>query len=293
MRILIIGSNSILGQVISLYYVEKGHEVYGIDKKNQILATEKFYELDVNPMNLDKIRKIINKGYFDAIINCLALLIKDSENNPERARFINAEFPHYLETLTYMTKTIVVHRSTDCIFSGKKGNYTVEDIPDETSQYAITKSEGELRNAKDVTLRTSLIGPDLDINGTSLFNWFINQVGNVNGYANSIWTGITTLEFAKIALSLIEKKAYGLFQCVPNHSVSKYRLLNLFEKHFPNNRVVIKIDNDFSDKSLVYYMGKYDLKIPNYEDQIIEMKGFIVNQNKKRGIYSHYLGGNR
>lgn len=290
MKILIIGCNSVLGQVVSIYCIQKKHDVYGMDYKNIYRVDfSRFYDIKIARPFLKDIHFIISSERFDAIINCSAMLIKESENNPEEAAFVNSDFPHFLESVTKESDTIIVHRSTDCIFSGKKGNYTLEDKPDGCSVYAKTKVLGELNNNKDITIRTSLIGPDRKIDAPDLFGWFNNTSKEVKGFSNSIWTGLTTIEFAREALCLIEKKAHGIFQCVPEHAISKYELLLLFEKYFPKNRRIVKVFNERNDKSLKQELGNYKLHIPSYEEQIKEMKEWIKEQYSTKKIYSHYM----
>jgi len=290
MKLLIIGCNSVLGQVVSLYCVQKEHRVSGIDERKRFdFGLEKFYQAPISKDGLNMIFSVVQYGCFDAIINCSALLIKESEENPERAEFVNSEFPHILEDITKETKTVVIHRSTDCIFSGKKGNYSLDDEPDGYSVYAKTKAKGEIKNNKDITIRTSLIGPDRSIFAPDLFGWFNNMRGDVKGFANSIWTGITTIEYAKEILFLLGKRAHGIYQCVPNTSISKYELLLLFEKYFSRNRNIIKVENEKNDKSLKQEIDNSGLLIPSYEEQIKEMKEWINEQYTKNNIYSQYL----
>lgn len=110
---------------------------------------------------------------------------------------INSLLLHFLEAVTVETDTVVVHRNTDYIYFGSKGEYCLSDWPDATSFYARSKALGELNNEKDITIRTSLIGPETEENGSGMFNWFYNQTGEVNGFANAIWTGLITIEFAR------------------------------------------------------------------------------------------------
>jgi len=290
MKLLVIGCNSVLGQVVSLYCSQHNNHVDGLDDEKSCLFDDReIFSLQIEPSSMNAIESIIKSENYDAILNCAAMLIKDSEEYPERADFVNGVFPHYLEELTAGTNTVIVHRSTDCVFSGKKGNYSLNDIPDGSSPYARTKSKGEIVNDKDITIRTSLIGPDIDKQGTDLFNWFINQ-SEVNGFANSIWTGITTIEYAKDALYLLNNKKHGLFQCVPDKPITKYELIMLFEKYFPRNRVINRVENELVNKALKQEISGTGLHIPSYEEQISEMKEFVTVQNALRpNIYAQYM----
>jgi dTDP-4-dehydrorhamnose reductase len=260
---------------------ECGHHIVGYDEK----PVKNIDSINGNLYNVEKIQEIINEGCFDAIVNCSAVINQDAEKNKADASFINAFLPHFLERVTENSNTIVVHRSTDCIFSGKKGQYDLHDFPDDPSFYARTKSVGEIENKKDITIRTSLIGPELEKDGIGLFNWFYSQKDDINGFENSIWTGLTTIEFSREIEFLLKKKAHGLFQLVPNYSINKYNLLLLFEKSFPGNRKVIRVNNQRVDKSLKKVTNGYEIDIPEYPEMIEEMRFWIDNHSD---LYRNY-----
>jgi len=282
MKLLIIGCNGMVGLAVAMYLKEQGHDVEGYDSAE----TDLFPCTQGSLYECEKLQSCIENGAFDAVINCTAVINEDAENDKAHASYVNAYFPHWLEKVTAGTKTVVVHRSTDCIFSGARGQYTPEDIPDAQSFYARSKALGEIINEKDITIRTSLIGPDRNPNGSSLLSWFVNQEGSVNGFANAIWTGVTTIEFAREIELLLAEKASGLFQCVPEeNAISKYDLLCLFEKYFPNGRTILRVENKRVDKSLVPWMKGSAVQIPSYEDMVAEMAHWI---QEHKDIYSHY-----
>lgn len=271
MNVLLIGSQGMVGSVISAYFREHGHNVSNYDDS----PTNDIHYIAGSIHDTEKLTKLISEHEYDTVINCTAVINQDAENDKADAAYTNAYFPHFLEKITKSTPTVVVHRSTDCIFSGKRGKYGITDIPDATSFYARTKAVGELVNEKDITIRTSLIGPECDINGTGLFNWFMSQHGKINGFANAIWTGLTTIEFARVIEQLLLTRAHGLFQCVPANAISKYKLLCLFDKYFPGDRTVVRIENDLVDKSLIQSVGETNIQIPGYEEMISEMAIWI------------------
>ena len=258
MKILILGSDGMVGHVVTLYMKEQGHDVEGCGDRAPVLE------------DYSALSSLIGDDKYDAVINCTAFINQDAENDKVGAVRVNSLLPHFLETVTARTQTVVVHRSTDCIFSGTKGNYMLDDWPDATSFYARSKALGELNNEKDITIRTSLIGPEMDENGSGLFNWFYNQRKEVNGFANAIWTGLTTIEFAREIEWLLVNKKHGVFQLVPNNAISKYDLLILFEKYYPGNRKINRIESNRVDKSLAPVCG--GLTVPDYETQIAEMR---------------------
>lgn len=254
LKLLILDSDGMIGHVVKQYFKEHGHNISCFDLKN----------------DFDVLRKKLSEEKYDAVINCVAVINHDAEIDKVSAVKINSLLPHFLEYVTEGTNTIVVHRSTDCIFSGNKGNYTLEDWPDAKSFYARSKALGELDNAKDITIRTSLIGPETSINGSGLFNWFYNQKGEIKGFFNSIWTGITTIEFARDIEILLNKHKHGIFQLVPNYSIRKYDLLLLFQKYYPANRKIVQFENEKVDKSLMPFCD--EILVPDYEVQIAEMR---------------------
>lgn len=269
MKILVIESMGMVGHVMTLYFKEHGYEV---DCYN-----DRYDEASL--------KTAIDNSHPDAIINCDAVVNQYAEQDKVKALRVNALLPQMLASLTEGTKTMIVQRSTDCIFSGKRGNYTLEDEPDATSYYARSKVLGEIVNDKDITMRVSLIGPETKANGEGLFNWFYNQ-NETKGYVNAIWSGITTIEFARIIEKLICKHAHGLFQlCPPDGSTNKYDLLLLFEKYAPCGRIIERFENEFVDKSLVPIENGYNLCIASYEDQIKDMMVWIKNH---KDIYKHY-----
>lgn len=265
MKILIFDYQGMVGHVIYYYFKEHGHEVIG-------------YDGDIH--DACEISRVLTTGNYDAVINTLAVINQFAEENKSEAAYINSYLPHLLEKLTAGSKTVLVHRSTDCIFSGSRGAYGLEDKPDGESFYARSKALGEVINDKDICIRTSLIGPEQNENGISLLNWFLHQDGDVKGFANAIWTGLTTDEFARIIELLLINKAYGLLQTVPNCGISKYQLLKYFNKYFEGDRNIIRIDNDLVDKSLKQEVGEFPLEINDYETQIRNMAQWIKNHQE-------------
>ena len=273
MKIFVLGYTGVVGHAIAAYLKEAGHEV-----------------ICSNDITEASIKNLIEGHSFDAIINCTAIVNQAAEEDKAGAVYLNAYLPHLLEKLTAGTKTVVAHRSSACIFSGAKGQYTLDDMPDAKSFYARTKAVGELVNEKDITIRVSLIGPAQDEEDGSLLNWFLNQKGEVKGFANAIWTGLTTLEYAKTIERLLKQNAHGLFQAAPDASISKYELIKIFEKYFPGGRTIIKVENSRVDKSLIPYWADYDIQIKGYEEQIVEMKQWI---EKHPDLYPEYYYDNK
>ena len=220
------------------------------------------------------------------MINCIGVLNQFAEQNHVLAAFLNSYFPHFLAKTTEGTDTQVIHMSTDCVFSGKKGSYTEDDLRDGTTFYDRSKALGELEDDKNITLRNSIVGPDINPKGIGLLNWFMQQKGEINGYTKAMWTGQTTLQLAKTMEAAAKEKAHGLFNTVPDHSISKCDLCSLFNKYLRNNEIIIHpVEGVNADKSLKRTRFEFGYLIPDYEQMVSEMADWIF---KHKEMYPHY-----
>lgn len=271
-KILVIGVKGMAGHVVFKLLPQLGdYDLYGVARN--INPTDKIFNLDV--FNTDELKKIIDLQ-FDVIINCIGILNKDAEDNPHKAIWFNSYFPHFLESLTKNTKTKVISISTDCVFSGKKGNYTENDLRDGEGFYAMSKALGEIVNEKDLTIRTSIIGPEQNKNGIGLFHWFMQQKGLVNGYSHAFWSGITTIELAKVLHHAILQDIKGLLIIAGNPKIDKFSLLKLFNTILRNDVLTIIENINYKvDKSMYSSRLDFDYQVPSYKDMILEMKGWI------------------
>jgi len=146
---------------------------------------------------------------------------------------------------------------------------------------------GEIENDKDLTFRNSIVGPDLNKNGIGLFNWFMQQEEKINGYTKAIWTGVSTITLARAMKKAIEENLTGLYHLVNNKRVSKYELLNLFNKYLKDDRITILQDDKLQiDKSLLNRRKDFSFKVPSYEEMVFEIKEWILNH---QDLYQHYF----
>ena len=155
MQFLVIGCTGMAGHVISLYLKEKGHGVTGISRRPQSLTDGVTGDL-TRP---DFVREIVESRHFDTIINCAGILNREAETDRGQAVWMNSWLPHFLAQITAGTDTKVIHLSTDCVFSGSRGQYAESDLPDGQSFYARSKALGEICDEKNITIRTSFVGP--------------------------------------------------------------------------------------------------------------------------------------
>lgn len=284
MKVLVLGASGMAGHTISLYFHENGHEVTTLTRSPFFIGNN--INMSIIIETLPKLQSIIETNKYDAIINCIGILNKNAENQKDMAVFLNSYLPHYLSKITQNMETKIIHMSTDCVFSGRKGNYVEEAFKDGETFYDRSKALGELNDNKNLTFRNSIIGPDINENGIGLFNWFMKQEGGISGYDKAIWSGVTTLTLAKAMEAALEQNLTGLYNLVNNDSINKYEMLILFNELFKKNSLNIKPESNLViDKSLKNTRKDFKFVIPSYEDMFIEMKAWIKNHEN---LYSQY-----
>jgi dTDP-4-dehydrorhamnose reductase len=282
MKLLVLGATGMAGHTIALYLSEQRHQVTTFSKRAFLLCNN----VIGNAFETKKISDLINKEKYDAIINCIGILNGNAEKDTFNAVYLNSLFPHFLSKEIVSIPTKLIHISTDCVFSGKTGSYKEESHTDGNTFYAKSKALGEVIDDKNLTLRTSIIGPDINYNGIGLFNWFMKQQNSISGYEKVIWSGVTTLVLAQAIENVLSQDITGLYHLVNNTTISKYELLNLFNKHFMHDKLNIGKQNDIvNDKSIINTRTDFNFVIPSYEEMIKDMKRWIL---KHKEIYPHY-----
>lgn len=282
MKFFICGCNGMAGHTISLYLQERGHDVYGFD-----LTESKYIKSFAgNAFDTETLSKVIKEGRYDSVINCIGILNQFAEQNHSLASYINGYFPHFLAETTEGTNTQVIHMSTDCVFSGKRGDYVENDLRDNETFYGRSKALGELDDGKNITMRDSIVGPDTNPKGPSLLNWFMAQKGEVNGFTNKMWTGLTTLELAKAMEAAAVERAHGLYNTVPDKAISKYELLKLFNHYFRSDSLIVNpVEGTPANLSLKRTKFEFDYIIPDYDKMIAELAEWVINHKE---LYPHY-----
>ena len=282
MKFLILGCNGMAGHMICTYLSENGHDVTGFARK----SSNKVKTIIGDVKDESKLREVISGGRFDTLVNCVGVLNQRAEEDKAEAAYVNSYLPHLLSKITDNTSTQVIQMSTDCVFSGDRGGYCEYDLKDGLTFYDRSKALGELDEEKNVTIRSSIVGPDQNPNGIGLLNWFMQQGGEINGFERVFWTGQTTLQYAKSVEKAAEARIHGVYNLVPETSISKYDLLQLFNKYFRNNRIIIRPkDNPVSDKSLRRTRFDFDYYVPDYEEMVAQL---AVWMRAHKEMYPHY-----
>ncbi len=265
-NILILGANGMLGNSACLFFRKKGYEVRTIARS----------EFDAVTSDVSVLSTYVENS--DFVLNCIGVIKQVIENyTPYETVKINGIFPRNLAKLCKYLETPLIHITTDCAFSGKRGNYNENDYLDAEDLYGISKVAGETNDC--MTLRTSIIGPEKETSH-SLLGWVFSQKGKtVNGYTNHLWNGVTTLQFAKISEMIMKNGLYekGLFHVHSPDSLSKFELVNMINNVFGLGVKVIPEENKFfCDRTLsTVYPLNGNISGLNIKEQLIELKSFF------------------
>lgn len=278
MKIFILGSTGMIGHKI-FYYLTKTdkYEIFNISKS---ILNKDTIQADLR--DLDNIDKLIKRYQPDLIINSAGLLIEDSRNDRLSALKVNSLLPCYLDKFSDKYNYRLIHLSTDCVFSGLNGPYKDSDNADALSCYGRTKALGEVSGS--LTIRTSVIGPDLSKDGTELLNWFMQQDNSINGYKKSLWSGITTLELAKAIETLIPSNIVGIKNISSNTTISKYDLLKIINDISGKGLIIKPVDGPKHNKALI----RSDDFIHTNNLSYVELVKDMFDDIKSSNLYSHY-----
>lgn len=257
MRVLILGATGMLGStLLRLFYKNPRLEVFGTVRSlsaRELLPRELHTQLvdGVDVQNNEHLLRVMAKLRPDAVVNCIGLVKQLSESElPLAAIPINAVLPHRLAEICGLFGARLIHISTDCVFSGKKGLYTETDFADANDLYGRSKYLGEVDYPHAVTLRTSIIGHEL--NGSrSLVSWFLAQTGQVSGFRKAVFSGLPTVELGRVILEhvLPNSDLRGLYH-VSAEPINKFDLLNLVARNYGKNIEIVPKDDVVIDRSL-------------------------------------------
>ncbi len=279
MKVLVIGGQGMLGHKM-FQVLQTRHDTYATFRSKYGLWQQlPFYEDDsrtlggVDVFNFDTVINAMAVVKPDVVINCVGIIKQlDDASNPIMSLEINAVFPHRLAILCQISGARMITMSTDCVFSGKTGNYTEKDVPDAIDLYGRTKLLGELIKPNCLTIRTSIIGRDF-FKSVGLLEWFLKNRGKtIKGYKKAVFSGLTTIELARLAVDLLEKHTTlsGLYH-VASKPINKFDLLMKI-KEKANLEVNIEPNEDVTiDRSLNThrFLTETNQNIPTW-DQMLE-----------------------
>src|SRR6266699_1869077 len=281
MKILILGGDGMLGHQLFRQWMGRHAVTAAVRGSLDSYVHFELFDRDncidkVDVRAVDDVLACVAKVRPDAIVNAVGLIKQRTGSDAALPSLeLNSVFPHRLALIADGVGARVIHLSTDCVFSGYKGQYIESDTPDAKDIYGCTKLLGELHYPHCLTLRTSIVGRELS-RKASLVEWFLSQRGRVKGFARAIYTGFTTLEMARILENVLvaHPKAHGLWH-VSSEPISKYDLLCLLRKYFALD-ITVERDNEFvCDRSLVSdrFRKQFSYHPPSWDQMIKELAG--------------------
>ncbi len=280
MRVLILGGSGMLGHRL-WFNLSKVHETWVTVRGNgsQIpehpLLPRKYIRADVDALNFDQVTRALASIQPDIVINCIGLIKQMGHiaRDPIFSISLNALLPHRISLICRTAKIRMIHISTDCVFSGKKGNYTESDQSDAEDLYGRTKFLGEVSYPHTVTLRSSIIGQELKTH-MGLIEWFLGQTSAIHGYKNAIYSGFTTDELSNIILNYIipNPTLSGVYH-ISSNLISKYDLLNMVKEKFNLDTEIIPDESFRCDRSLdsSRFRSVMGYQPPSWEHMIEEL----------------------
>ncbi|MDR0266998.1 SDR family oxidoreductase [Paenibacillus sp.] len=272
MKLLILGGGGMAGHILVDYFKRQSkHQVFYTTREKHdpgglfLDASESYM--------VDNLLEIVRP---DIVINAIGVLNQFAAEDRINAYHINGLLPHQLRSGADRLGARLIHISTDCVFEGTRGKYEEDDKPDGTSTYALTKALGEVRAPGHLTIRTSIIGPEIRDHGIGLMHWFMSQKGTVTGYRRVMWNGVTTLELAKAIDQLMGSPVSGLIHLVHSVPISKHDLLLLFQEIWEvGNVTVVPVDQPVQDRTLASTRTDIHYAVPHHREMLKELKKWM------------------
>lgn len=297
MKILILGGSGMLGHRLWIN-LSKEHETWVTVRESNSPFPDcpefpkRHVRTDVDATNFDQVTRALASIQPDLVINCIGLIKQMGHiaRDPIFSISLNALLPHRISLICRTAKIRLIHISTDCVFSGKKGNYTETDQSDAEDLYGRTKFLGEVSyTPHTITLRTSIIGREIR-NRLGLIEWFLAQKGPIKGFRNAIFTGFTTDELSRIILNYVIPRTdlTGIYQ-VSSNPISKFDLLTLVNKAFEKNITIIPDDEYKIDRSLdsTKFREATGYIPPSWEEMIAELAVPSHQYQEKKRVSSY------
>jgi len=291
MRVLILGAGGQLGHML-VRILKEDFEVFGTTRSpksaDQPLAKfidEKMWIPDLEITILAELHKVISELRPEVVINCVGIVKQRHEMDADPVSYqVNAVLPHEVNELVAASGGRFIHFSTDCVFSGRDGNYSESDTPDPIDDYGLSKLQGEVTDSNALTIRTSHIGPEL-VTHQGLYDWVVRSRGkSVNGFTNAIFSGFTTLALSKIVNQIItsHQSLQGLFH-VASEPISKYELICQLNAALNLGIDVIPDGSFHCDRSLdgSRFKDRTGIRIPSWPEMI---EAFVQDQGAYAGI---------
>ena len=272
-----------LGSKLFEEFLKKKYKVKGSSRiiPEKFLKYKVHIDSNIDVENIIKLKKKIIKFKPNFIINCVGIIKqKIIKQNEKKIFYINSVFPHEVNKISNIINSKLIHFSTDCVFDGKKGNYNENNLPNADDIYGLSKALGEVSSYNSLTIRTSIIGHELD-SKNSLLEWFLHlDQKRCYGFTEAYFSGLSTIEVFNFIEKFIlkNKKISGIYN-LSSSKISKFNLLKKISKIYLKQINIIKNDDLKIDRSL---NSKKIKKLTNYKspswDNLI--KNMYINHNK-------------
>jgi dTDP-4-dehydrorhamnose reductase len=279
MKILILGGDGMIGHKMVQVLGAQNHEIVISIREKRALSLKSFSskpKVFFNDFLKDNIIDFLDKVNPDVIVNAIGVTIRrGAAENIADTIYLNSFFPHQLANWSDIHNKRLIHFSTDCVFSGFEGSYSEDSTPNALDYYGKTKGLGEVNSKSSLTIRSSMIGPEL-FNKTELFEWIINnKEKEINGFLRVMYSGVTTVYMARLIADLIEnhKNLSGIYNIASN-PISKFELLHLINENFNLGLFINKDQSITSNKTLdaSKIENELGIKSPSWNELIIELK---------------------
>lgn len=278
MRVCILGAGGMLGHML-VRVLGDSHDVFGTSKQEwtsdaglaKFLTKEKWLG-GVDAKDITSIVQIFENQDFDVVINCIGV-VKQRANriSDDEMMLVNAQFPHELVKVSNSCGARVIHISTDCVFSGDKGDYVETDVPDPVDVYGSSKLAGEIVDDHNLTIRTSHVGRELT-NFTSLFEWILsNRNKQVAGFSKAKYSGLTTFGLSELIKQLLTtgSKLNGLVH-VASTPITKFKLITELNSRLGLGISVNVDESVVVDRSLrsSQWLSNLGIETPSWDEML-------------------------
>lgn len=286
MNILILGVSGMLGSTVyRLFSRDSSHVVWGTERGE--LAQRSIRDVDtgriisgVDISDWSRLVACIDNIRPDVIVNCIGVVKQlAGAQDPLVVVPINTLLPHRLHRLCTERDCRLIHISTDCVFLGNRGGYSEADVPDARDLYGLSKYMGEVSKPNAITLRTSIIGHEL-ASSHSLVCWFLSQEDRVQGYARAVFSGLPTIELARVIKDVVlpRPNLHGLYH-VSAEAINKYDLLQLIATQYKKAIDIDRNEDFVIDRSLdsSQFRSQTGYIAPAWPELIARMYQFEIN----------------
>jgi len=286
MKILILGADGMIGHKMAqslshfdLYLNSRSHSKY----LQEHFPNSTLSNFDFLNQNIEDLLEKISPDY---LINAMGITIRRGASDNKETNLINSHLPKKIDFWCKENQKKQIHFSTDCVFSGDKGNYNDLDLPDAKDHYGKSKGEGEINSMSTLTIRSSMIGKEI-YNKTELLEWVIsNKNKNIKGFDNAIYSGVTTLWMSNTVNEIIKNypDLRGIYN-ISSPPISKYDLITKINTYFNLNIEIERDSSYYSNKSLNSdkFFSETNFKKPNWDEMLSDL---YFDSEKNKNLYS-------